>query len=153
MTDKILRRPDIERITGMTERNVRNLEASGRFPRRFKISARAVGWLESEVQIWLQAKGEATQLAESAEIILPRTRGRPKGLPKPPGSGRRKGVPNRVTRDAREAASKFAPKALAALAKLLQNQDSKIALAAAIELLNRAHGRPQPFIVHPQSRD
>lgn len=34
--------------------------------------------------------------------------GRPKGTPKPPNSGRRKGVPNKSTRDVREAIAEFA---------------------------------------------
>ena len=68
--------------------------------------------------------------------------GRPKGLPKPPGSGRKKGTPNKITREVREAAQKHGTKAIAALVKLLKHEDSKIVLAASIELLNRAYGKP-----------
>lgn len=68
--------------------------------------------------------------------------GRPKGLPKPPGSGRQPGTPNRVTRDIREAAGKHGPKALQALVKLLDAPDPKIRAVAAREILDRAYGRP-----------
>lgn len=68
--------------------------------------------------------------------------GRPRGLPKPPGSGRQKGTPNRVTRDIRAAAAKHGPKALQALVKLLDDPDPKVKATAAREILDRAYGRP-----------
>ena len=53
--DAVLRKPDIERITGYTERALRDMERDGAFPKRFKLNpeGRAVGWLESEVQSWI----------------------------------------------------------------------------------------------------
>lgn len=78
--------------------------------------------------------------AESAPAR--RRPGRPKGLPKPPGSGRKPGTPNRVTRDVREAAGKHGTKALKALVELLDAPDPKIRTIAAREILDRAYGRP-----------
>lgn len=56
--DRILRTPDIEMLTGYTARTIRNLEREGKFPRRFQLNpnGRAVGWLESEVKAWLEAR-------------------------------------------------------------------------------------------------
>ncbi|API58748.1 hypothetical protein BSL82_04980 [Tardibacter chloracetimidivorans] len=68
--------------------------------------------------------------------------GKPKGHPKPPGSGRQKGTPNRITRDVREAAQKHSAKAIAELVRLLKDTDSRVRVAAARELLDRAHGKP-----------
>lgn len=68
--------------------------------------------------------------------------GKPKGHPKPPGSGRQKGTPNRITRDIREAAAKHSAKAIAELVRLLKDEDSRVRVAAARELLDRAHGKP-----------
>ena len=58
MTDIILRKPDIEHVTGLTERQVRRLEEMGQFPRRVKLSlgGRAIGWLSSEVQTWIETR-------------------------------------------------------------------------------------------------
>lgn len=81
----------------------------------------------------------------SSEVLgatVRRRPGRPKGLPKPPGSGRQKNTPNKVTRDIREAASKHGTKALAALVRLLDSPDPKIVATAAREVLDRAYGRP-----------
>ncbi len=73
---------------------------------------------------------------------IPRRPGRPKGLPKPPGSGRKKGVTNRATRDVKEAAQRFTAKAIATLADLLTNADPKVRGLAAREILDRGHGKP-----------
>ena len=56
--DRILRKPDIEQLTGYTERTIRDMERAGTFPRRFPLNpgGRAVGWLESEVSDWLAAR-------------------------------------------------------------------------------------------------
>jgi hypothetical protein len=41
------------------------MESEGRFPRRIKIGARAVGWLESEVQEWIAAQIRRSRPAEA----------------------------------------------------------------------------------------
>lgn len=68
--------------------------------------------------------------------------GKPKGLPKPTGSGRKPGTPNHVTRDVRAAAAKHSTKAIAKLVKLLDSADERIVATAAREILDRAHGKP-----------
>lgn len=69
-------------------------------------------------------------------------RGRPKGSPKPLGSGRQKGTPNKVGKEAREIAAKYTPKAFQTLAKLLDSDDGKVAALAAQQILDRAFGKP-----------
>lgn len=63
--DRILRKPDIEAVTGFTERGLRDMEREGRFPKRFKLNpdGRAVGWLESEVQDWLRQRAASREIA------------------------------------------------------------------------------------------
>jgi predicted DNA-binding transcriptional regulator AlpA len=58
VTDIVLRKADIEKITGVTERTVRSMEAAGKFPKRFTInpSGRAVGWSLREVQNWMEQR-------------------------------------------------------------------------------------------------
>lgn len=50
---QILRLPDDCRATGLGRSMVYQLEAASQFPRRVKIGARAVGWIEDEIQQWL----------------------------------------------------------------------------------------------------
>ncbi len=66
MSDNILRRLDIEQKTGLSERQIRNLEGEGKFPKRFLIAqgGRAIGWSEAEVHDWIR---ERIQLREQCQ--------------------------------------------------------------------------------------
>jgi len=48
-----LRLPQVCRVTGLRRSMIYRLQAEKRFPQRIKLSERAVGWLEREVQEWL----------------------------------------------------------------------------------------------------
>ena len=57
---RILRPADTAAKVGICDRQLRDMEAQGLFPRRFQInpsgSGRAVGHLESEVDVWIEAR-------------------------------------------------------------------------------------------------
>lgn len=62
MTDRILRLPDVLRMTGYTRASFYRLLAGGHaavgvppFPTARRLSARSRGWLESEIAGWLAA--------------------------------------------------------------------------------------------------
>lgn len=75
--------------------------------------------------------------------VIGRRPGKPKGHPKPPGSGRQKGQRNRVTVEIKELAQLHGPKMLRALVQLAEKSpDDKVRLAAQREVLDRAYGRP-----------
>lgn len=57
--DKILRLPDVKAKTGFGRSTIYALMASGDFPRSIRIGARAVGWLESEVNDWISQRSQA----------------------------------------------------------------------------------------------
>ena len=61
--DRILRPNQVAEFVGLGERRLRQLEAEGKFPRRFKIHAgsNASGYLESEVHAWIQASAAARE--------------------------------------------------------------------------------------------
>ena len=58
MTDRILRKPDINALTGFSDVTIRALEAQGHFPRRFKLNplGKHVGWRESEIMDWIEER-------------------------------------------------------------------------------------------------
>jgi predicted DNA-binding transcriptional regulator AlpA len=58
MTDTILRKTDVEKAVGLSERQLRRLEADGHFPKRVSLSpsGRSVGWRASEVQAWIAGR-------------------------------------------------------------------------------------------------
>ncbi|MCH2240058.1 MAG: AlpA family phage regulatory protein [Blastomonas sp.] len=58
MTDTILRKIDVEKAVGLSERQLRRLEAEGHFPKRVALcpGGRSVGWRASEVQAWIAGR-------------------------------------------------------------------------------------------------
>jgi hypothetical protein len=71
---------------------------------------------------------------------------RPNSGGRRPGSGRKKGTPNKVTVEIKELAQKYGPEAIAKLARLATKAES---VAAIKELLDRGYGRAvQPIRQH-----
>lgn len=55
--DLLLRRPDVERRTGLKRSSLyRTMEQDPSFPRPVRISARAVAWSAAEVDQWIEAR-------------------------------------------------------------------------------------------------
>ena len=54
MPDRFIREPECRRITGLSRVTRWRLERRGQFPKRRQISANAIGWLESEIQSWVE---------------------------------------------------------------------------------------------------
>ena len=52
----ILRRPQVEKRTGLTKSGIYFLIREGDFPRPVRLGKRAVGWIESEITTWLREK-------------------------------------------------------------------------------------------------
>jgi prophage regulatory protein len=50
---QILRLPQVCKVTGLGRSMIYQLESTRRFPCRVRIGARAVGWVEAEIQGWL----------------------------------------------------------------------------------------------------
>lgn len=59
MVQSILRRADVERATGLPRSTIYDKMAKGEFPKSIKISARAVGWLETDIADWQRARIDA----------------------------------------------------------------------------------------------
>ena len=52
----ILRRPAVEAKTGLSRSTIYQHMQNGTFPKPIRLGAKAVGWLESEVLDWIQAR-------------------------------------------------------------------------------------------------
>jgi prophage regulatory protein len=63
MPEKILRLPNVLDRTGLSRSTVYLRVTEGRFPRPVSLGARAVGWIETEVEEWI-----ARQIKVSREI-------------------------------------------------------------------------------------
>jgi len=55
----VLRFSQVHERTGLGRSHIHGLAARGRFPKPIKLSARASGWLASEVDEWLAARKAA----------------------------------------------------------------------------------------------
>ena len=54
----ILRRKQVEKRTGLSRSTIYLRIQEGTFPRPINLGARAVGWLENEIEAWLVARME-----------------------------------------------------------------------------------------------
>jgi prophage regulatory protein len=56
---QVLRLPQVCRVTGLCRSSIYQMEAERRFPSRIKIGACSLGWIEGEIQRWLQQRIES----------------------------------------------------------------------------------------------
>jgi prophage regulatory protein len=54
--ESILRRHDVQRITGLSRSTIYAKVKQGDFPKPIKLGERSVGWLENEVHGWIEQK-------------------------------------------------------------------------------------------------
>ena len=58
---KILKRPDVQAMTGLGRSSIYAMMDTGNFPKQIKLAERSVGWLENEVQDWLNERISASR--------------------------------------------------------------------------------------------
>ena len=63
MPNKVLRLPDVMDRVGLGSSFIYLLIQRGEFPKPIKIGARAVAWIEPEVDVWIEER-----LAERGEV-------------------------------------------------------------------------------------
>jgi prophage regulatory protein len=61
VTHTILRLPAVKARTGLSRSTIYFRVAEGTFPKSVALGGRAVGWLEAEVEQWLQLRIEASR--------------------------------------------------------------------------------------------
>ncbi len=63
MTHSILRLPAVKSRTGLSRSTIYLRISEGRFPKPISLGGRAVGWIEAEVNDWLNQQIEASRKA------------------------------------------------------------------------------------------
>lgn len=63
MTHNILRLPAVKTRTGLSRSTIYLRVSQGTFPEPVSLGARAVGWVEAEIQEWLQRQIETSRKA------------------------------------------------------------------------------------------
>lgn len=57
----ILRRQQVQERTGLPRSTIYQLMSEGAFPRPIRLAARAVGWIEQDIQEWLLKRAEQSR--------------------------------------------------------------------------------------------
>jgi prophage regulatory protein len=70
MSNTILRLPAVKTRTGLSRSTIYLRVAEGRFPKPVSLGARAVGWLDAEIEEWL-----AGRIAQSRRLQGERSQG------------------------------------------------------------------------------
>ena len=56
MEQKILRLSQVKEITGLSRSTIYLRMSEGSFPKKIDLGARAIGWLSSEINQWIEEK-------------------------------------------------------------------------------------------------
>ena len=56
MEQQILRRPEVERVCGLSKPTIYRNIAAGTFPRPVKLGERSVGWRVQDIQDWVDSR-------------------------------------------------------------------------------------------------
>lgn len=59
MVSPILRRPDVQAVTGLSRSTIYKWMNEGSFPKPVKLGQRAVGWREADINEWLETRDTA----------------------------------------------------------------------------------------------
>lgn len=54
-----LRFPELKKLTGLSRTTIWRLEKTGDFPKRRKLSPATVGWLQTEIELWVENRCKA----------------------------------------------------------------------------------------------
>ena len=53
---RILKTNEVMKTIGLSKVTIWRMEKAGAFPKRINISSRRVGWLESEIEEWIESR-------------------------------------------------------------------------------------------------
>ena len=56
MHDRLMRRREVEELTGLSRASIYRLMGSGGFPRPVRVSDTAVRWKASDISIWIESR-------------------------------------------------------------------------------------------------
>ena len=70
MHDRLLRRRQVEEITGLSRSSIYRLMQDGEFPRPVKVGPAAVRWRTSDITVWLESRPVARGEFEPPKAAL-----------------------------------------------------------------------------------
>ena len=70
MNQRLLRRQEVEELTGLSRASIYRLISEGEFPRPVRVSATGVRWRSSDISAWIQSRPLSTSELGSARRPL-----------------------------------------------------------------------------------
>jgi prophage regulatory protein len=61
MPTRLLRRPEVEKLTTLSRSSIFDAVRRGKFPAPIRISSRRTAWDEAEIETWLAERRSSTQ--------------------------------------------------------------------------------------------
>jgi prophage regulatory protein len=74
MSNMILRLPAVKTRTGLSRSTIYLRVAEGKFPKPVSLGARAVGWIDAEVEAWLAGQIEQSRRVQGERPQVPEVR-------------------------------------------------------------------------------
>ncbi|OAN14222.1 AlpA family transcriptional regulator [Photobacterium jeanii] len=65
MSHQIVRLPEVMKMTGLSRSTIYLRMSKGNFPQSISLGERAVGWLEADVELWLDACVAASKAVDN----------------------------------------------------------------------------------------
>lgn len=65
MSNKIIRLPEVKNKTGLSRSTIYLSMTKGAFPKTISLSERAVGWLDSDIEQWLDKRIAASKVTNN----------------------------------------------------------------------------------------
>ena len=62
-SEYIIRLPRVIQKTGLSRSTIYALLSRGEFPQQIKLSPRTMGWLESDIELWITGRVAASQMS------------------------------------------------------------------------------------------
>lgn len=62
--EQVLRLPQVKAVTGLSRSTIYQRIAEGKFPQPIVLGPRGRGWLNSDIQSWIQERVEATRQSQ-----------------------------------------------------------------------------------------
>lgn len=71
MANTILRLPAVKAQTGLSRSTIYLRVAEGKFPKPISLGARAVGWVDADVEAWVTGQIEQSRRAQGERTLAP----------------------------------------------------------------------------------